>query len=182
MCRQLSGLTPRHVGLLIQLGHARSKICPCSPPCTHARLLLTTFTFFGDLYKDGAEQLFSYTDILVHPVPVARPRRKLLFVFRPIMEIFTLLGILVEIPRTPRSLNHLICLGISTKMAQNNAFTVAKRTLEGQDMIYQSIKLTNGIWALIGKIVDILNPSLFVVFFQLIPPFSHFLAWKKQIY
>ena len=41
--------------------------------------------------------------------------------------------------------------GISTKMAQNNAFTVAKRTLEGQDMIYQSIKLTNGIWALMGK-------------------------------
>ena len=41
--------------------------------------------------------------------------------------------------------------GISTKMAQNNAFTVAKRTLEGQDMIYQSIKLTNGIWALVGK-------------------------------
>ena len=41
--------------------------------------------------------------------------------------------------------------GISTKMAQNNAFTVAKRTLEGQDMIYQSIKLTNGIWALVGQ-------------------------------
>eukprot|EP00091_Calanus_sinicus_P014164 TRINITY_DN31563_c0_g1_i1.p2 TRINITY_DN31563_c0_g1~~TRINITY_DN31563_c0_g1_i1.p2 ORF type:complete len:124 (-),score=54.46 TRINITY_DN31563_c0_g1_i1:344-679(-) len=37
--------------------------------------------------------------------------------------------------------------GISTKMGQNNAFTVAKRTLEGQDMIYQSIKLSNGIWA-----------------------------------
>ena len=31
------------------------------------------------------------------------------------------------------------------------AFTVAKRTLEGQDMIYQSIKLSNGIWALIGE-------------------------------
>ena len=25
-------------------------------------------------------------------------------------------------------------------------FTVAKRTLEGQDMIYQSMKLTNGEW------------------------------------
>ena len=36
-------------------------------------------------------------------------------------------------------------------MAQNNAFTVAKRTLEGQDMIYQSLKLSNGIWALVGK-------------------------------
>merc|ERR1719203_2631028 len=35
--------------------------------------------------------------------------------------------------------------GISAKMGQNNAFTVAKRTLEGQDMIYQSVRLTNGI-------------------------------------
>ncbi len=42
--------------------------------------------------------------------------------------------------------------GISAKMSQNNAFTVAKRTLEGQDMIYQSLKLSNGIWALVGKI------------------------------
>ena len=49
----------------------------------------------------------------------------------------------------------LTVVGISTKMAQNNAFTVAKRTLEGQDMIYQSIKLTNGIWALIGQYTDL---------------------------
>ena len=33
-------------------------------------------------------------------------------------------------------------------MQQNNAFTVAKRTLEGQDMVYQSIKFTNNVWAL----------------------------------
>merc|ERR1711981_1157524 len=38
--------------------------------------------------------------------------------------------------------------GVSTKMQQNNAFTVAKRTLEGQDMVYQSIKFTNNVWAL----------------------------------
>ena len=38
--------------------------------------------------------------------------------------------------------------GVSTKMQQNNVFTVAKRTLEGQDMVYQSIKFTNNIWAL----------------------------------
>ena len=37
-------------------------------------------------------------------------------------------------------MNHLIYL---------QAFTVAKRTLEGQDMIYQSVKLTNGIWGLV---------------------------------
>ena len=45
----------------------------------------------------------------------------------------------------------VVWLGISAKMSQNNAFTVAKRTLEGQDMIYQSLKLSNGIWALVGK-------------------------------
>ena len=33
-------------------------------------------------------------------------------------------------------------------MHQNNVFTVAKRTLEGQDMVYQSIKFTNNVWAL----------------------------------
>lgn len=33
-------------------------------------------------------------------------------------------------------------------MHQNNVFTVAKRTLEGQDMIYQAIKFTNNVWAL----------------------------------
>jgi len=38
--------------------------------------------------------------------------------------------------------------GVSTKMHQNNVFTVAKRTLEGQDMVYQSIKFTNNVWAL----------------------------------
>ncbi|CAH0388192.1 AP-1 complex subunit beta-1 [Capsicum chinense] len=34
------------------------------------------------------------------------------------------------------------------KMQQNNVFTIAKRNVEGQDMLYQSIKLTNGIWIL----------------------------------
>ena len=38
--------------------------------------------------------------------------------------------------------------GVSTKMHQNNVYTVAKRTLEGQDMVYQSIKFTNNVWAL----------------------------------
>ena len=47
-------------------------------------------------------------------------------------------------------------------MAQNNAFTVAKRTLEGQDMIYQSIKLTNGIWALIGQYTDMSKDDIWI--------------------
>ncbi|XP_013383194.1 AP-1 complex subunit beta-1 isoform X1 [Lingula anatina] len=36
----------------------------------------------------------------------------------------------------------------SQKLKNNNIFTIAKRNVEGQDMLYQSIKLTNGIWVL----------------------------------
>lgn len=38
--------------------------------------------------------------------------------------------------------------GISNKLQGSNIFTIAKRNVEGQDMLYQSIKLTNGIWVL----------------------------------
>jgi len=38
--------------------------------------------------------------------------------------------------------------GISAKLSPCNVFTIAKRTVEGQDMLYQSVKLTNGIWVL----------------------------------
>ncbi|CAG7787009.1 unnamed protein product [Allacma fusca] len=34
------------------------------------------------------------------------------------------------------------------KMQQNNVFTIAKRNVEGQDMLYQSLKLTNNVWVL----------------------------------
>jgi len=54
--------------------------------------------------------------------------------------------------------------GISSKMAQNNAFTVAKRTLEGQDMIYQSLKLSNGIWGLVEIKLSPGNPSITLSF------------------
>lgn len=37
---------------------------------------------------------------------------------------------------------------MSQKLRNNNIFTIAKRNVEGQDMLYQSLKLTNGIWVL----------------------------------
>ncbi|MEE6511050.1 hypothetical protein FKM82_017227 [Ascaphus truei] len=37
---------------------------------------------------------------------------------------------------------------VSNKLTASNIFTVARRTVEGQDMLYQSLKLTNGIWVL----------------------------------
>ncbi|CAL4113881.1 unnamed protein product, partial [Meganyctiphanes norvegica] len=38
--------------------------------------------------------------------------------------------------------------GITNKLQSSNIFTIAKRNVDGQDMLYQSIKLTNGIWVL----------------------------------
>jgi AP-1 complex subunit beta-1 len=36
----------------------------------------------------------------------------------------------------------------TNKLKANNIFTIAKRNVEGQDMLYQSIKLSNNIWIL----------------------------------
>ncbi|XP_055636471.1 AP-2 complex subunit beta isoform X4 [Toxorhynchites rutilus septentrionalis] len=38
---------------------------------------------------------------------------------------------------------------VAAKMTANNVFTIAKRNVEGQDMLYQSLKLTNNIWVLL---------------------------------
>ncbi|KAL1501451.1 hypothetical protein ABEB36_006768 [Hypothenemus hampei] len=38
---------------------------------------------------------------------------------------------------------------VSNKMTLSNIFTIAKRNVEGQDMLYQSLKLTNNIWVLL---------------------------------
>lgn len=46
------------------------------------------------------------------------------------------------------------------KMQQNNIFTIAKRNVEGQDMLYQSVKLTNGIWVLIELKIQPGNPNI----------------------
>lgn len=37
---------------------------------------------------------------------------------------------------------------ISQKLQSNNIFTIARRNVEGQDMLYHSMKLTNNIWVL----------------------------------
>uniref|UniRef100_A0A8C7LIZ6 Adaptor related protein complex 1 subunit beta 1 n=1 Tax=Oncorhynchus kisutch TaxID=8019 RepID=A0A8C7LIZ6_ONCKI len=43
---------------------------------------------------------------------------------------------------------HLNSDAASSKLQGSNIFTIAKRTVEGQDMLYMSIKLSNGIWVL----------------------------------
>ena len=47
-------------------------------------------------------------------------------------------------------------------MHQNNVFTVAKRNLEGQDMVYQAIKFTNNVWALTELKIQPGNPIITV--------------------
>ncbi len=56
----------------------------------------------------------------------------------------------------------LLTDGVSTKMHQNNVFTVAKRNLEGQDMIYQAVKFTNNVWALTELKLQPGNPNITV--------------------
>ncbi|GAB6026493.1 AP-1 complex subunit beta-1 [Chamberlinius hualienensis] len=63
-----------------------------------------------------------------------------------------------EIQYTLQNVN-IAADSISQKLQQNNIFTIAKRNVEGQDMLYQSIKLTNGIWVLTELKLQPGNPS-----------------------
>lgn len=45
-------------------------------------------------------------------------------------------------------LKFLLLDQVSQKLQNNHIFTLAKRNVDGQDMLYQSLKLTNGIWVL----------------------------------
>lgn len=49
--------------------------------------------------------------------------------------------------------------GIAAKMTANNVFTIAKRNVEGQDMLYQSLKLSNNIWVLLELKLQPGNPD-----------------------
>lgn len=59
------------------------------------------------------------------------------------------------------------------RLKANNVFTIAKRNVEGQDMLYQSIKLTNGIWILAEVKVTPGNPSLMVKFLIFFKTFNY---------
>uniref|UniRef100_A0A8D3BRD9 AP complex subunit beta n=1 Tax=Scophthalmus maximus TaxID=52904 RepID=A0A8D3BRD9_SCOMX len=54
---------------------------------------------------------------------------------------------------------HLNSDAASNKLQGSNIFTIAKRTVEGQDMLYQSMKLTNSIWVLAELRVQAGNPN-----------------------
>lgn len=52
------------------------------------------------------------------------------------------------------------------KMQQNNVFTIAKRNVEGQDMLYQSLKLTNNVWVLNELKIQPGNPDVTVSYYS----------------
>ncbi|XP_007447103.1 PREDICTED: AP-1 complex subunit beta-1 isoform X2 [Lipotes vexillifer] len=54
---------------------------------------------------------------------------------------------------------HLNADAVSSKLQNNNVYTIAKRNVEGQDMLYQSLKLTNGIWILAELRIQPGNPN-----------------------
>ncbi|XP_035592065.2 AP-1 complex subunit beta-1 isoform X1 [Oncorhynchus keta] len=54
---------------------------------------------------------------------------------------------------------HLNSDAASSKLQGSNIFTIAKRTVDGQDMLYMSIKLSNGIWVLAELRVQAGNPN-----------------------
>ncbi|XP_058788966.1 AP-1 complex subunit beta-1 isoform X2 [Phymastichus coffea] len=49
---------------------------------------------------------------------------------------------------------------VVSKMQQNNVFTIAKRNVERQDMLYQSLKLTNNVWVLVELKIQPGNPDI----------------------
>uniref|UniRef100_A0A3P9IVU9 AP complex subunit beta n=1 Tax=Oryzias latipes TaxID=8090 RepID=A0A3P9IVU9_ORYLA len=54
---------------------------------------------------------------------------------------------------------HLSSDAVSNKLQGSNIFTIAKRTVDGQDMLYLSVKLTNGIWVLAELRIQAGNPD-----------------------
>lgn len=51
---------------------------------------------------------------------------------------------------------------VSSRLQGSSIFTVARRNVEGQDMLYQSLRLTNGIWVLAELRIQPGNPSFTV--------------------
>uniref|UniRef100_A0A2I2YI58 Beta-adaptin appendage C-terminal subdomain domain-containing protein n=1 Tax=Gorilla gorilla gorilla TaxID=9595 RepID=A0A2I2YI58_GORGO len=54
---------------------------------------------------------------------------------------------------------HLNADTVSSELQNNNVYTIAKRNVEGRDILYQSLKLTNGIWILAELRVQPGNPN-----------------------
>uniref|UniRef100_A0A8C6UPY1 AP complex subunit beta n=1 Tax=Neogobius melanostomus TaxID=47308 RepID=A0A8C6UPY1_9GOBI len=59
---------------------------------------------------------------------------------------------------------HLNADTVSGKLQNSNIYTIAKRNVEGQDMLYQSLKLTNGIWILAELRIQPGNPNYTVLY------------------
>lgn len=77
----------------------------------------------------------------------------ILFLETGTMDRKKFLGTWQEIPTTNEVQNNITVKDLNSESIQslleaNNVFTIAKRTVEGQDMLYQSLLLVNQIWVL----------------------------------
>uniref|UniRef100_A0A671NCR5 AP complex subunit beta n=1 Tax=Sinocyclocheilus anshuiensis TaxID=1608454 RepID=A0A671NCR5_9TELE len=77
----------------------------------------------------------------------------------PIMKMEPLNNLQVMYPSHFSQKSHSKDNVASNKLQGSNIFTIAKRTVEGQDMLYQSVKLTNGIWVLAEMRIQTGNPN-----------------------
>ncbi|KAL1139185.1 hypothetical protein AAG570_009244 [Ranatra chinensis] len=72
--------------------------------------------------------------------------------------------------------------GVVQRMQQNNVFTIAKRNVEGQDMLYQSLKLSNGIWVLNELKIQPGNPNFTVSFCTFYAVLPHHICTTKYLF
>ncbi|KAI1232884.1 hypothetical protein IHE44_0006065, partial [Lamprotornis superbus] len=83
----------------------------------------------------------------------------ILFVEDGKMERQMFLATWKDIPNENETQFQIKDYAVSSKLQGSNIFTIAKRNVEGQDMLYQSLKLTNGIWVLAELRIQPSNPS-----------------------
>eukprot|EP00058_Branchiostoma_floridae_P025283 XP_002610773.1 hypothetical protein BRAFLDRAFT_126313 [Branchiostoma floridae] len=65
-----------------------------------------------------------------------------------------------EVQKEIANPNQLDPKGISDKLQQSFIFTIAQRNVDGRDMLYQSLKLTNGIWVLAELKIQPRSPTM----------------------
>ncbi|XP_019637646.1 PREDICTED: AP-1 complex subunit beta-1-like isoform X1 [Branchiostoma belcheri] len=65
-----------------------------------------------------------------------------------------------EVQKEVANPNQLDPKGLSDKLQQSFIFTIAQRNVDGRDMLYQSLKLTNGIWVLAELKIQPRSPTM----------------------
>jgi len=65
-----------------------------------------------------------------------------------------------EVQSTISGVSNMSADALEARLKENNVYTVAKRNIDGQELMYQSVKLINGIWCLIELTIQPANSSI----------------------